>query len=55
MVREEHQGWLSTGGLQADEVLLVLSLDSQGEPVIYNKRDFSLCSRGNGYFSCNIQ
>ena len=43
-----------SGGLQADEVLLVLSLDRGGEPVIYTKRDFSLYSRGNGYFSCSI-
>ncbi|MCA1756892.1 MAG: hypothetical protein LC649_05490 [Bacteroidales bacterium] len=40
--------------LESDEVLLILSLDSNGEPVVYNKQDFSLFPAEEGWISCTI-
>lgn len=43
-----------TDDLESDEVLLVLSLDRNGKPVIYYKQDFSLFPAEGGWFSCTI-
>lgn len=40
--------------LESDEVLLILSIDRNGKPVVYNKQDFSLVPSDEGWLRCTI-